>query len=102
MEQLGRKGIPVGCRGGCGVCKVRIVAGKYHATKMSPQHVTREDEANGFVLACRTLPHSDICLTVEGKMIKRFQPHRFGTHASRAPAGIGAYLSSSSSSPKED
>jgi ferredoxin len=28
MERLGRKGIPVGCRGGgCGVCKVQVTQG---------------------------------------------------------------------------
>ena len=29
MARLGRRGIPVGCRGGgCGVCKVRILSGE--------------------------------------------------------------------------
>ena len=93
MEQLGRKGIPVGCRGGgCGVCKVRVLSGRYQAAKMSRQHVSHEDEARGFVLACRTLPHSDLCLTVEGKLARRFQPDRLRASASPAVAGIGAYL----------
>ncbi|WP_237717053.1 2Fe-2S iron-sulfur cluster-binding protein [Cupriavidus basilensis] len=36
MEALGKRGIPAGCRGGgCGVCKVRIEAGRYHTAKMS-------------------------------------------------------------------
>lgn len=30
MERLGKRGIPVGCRGGgCGVCKVRIESGEF-------------------------------------------------------------------------
>ena len=41
MEQLGRKGIPVGCRsGGCGVCKVAILQGEVHALKMSRAEVS--------------------------------------------------------------
>ena len=46
MEQLNRKGIPVGCRGGgCGVCRVRIESGEYRTLKMSRQHVTAEEQA---------------------------------------------------------
>jgi len=69
MEQLGRKGIPVGCRnGGCGVCKVQVVSGSYTARVMSREHVSEEDEAHGRVLACRVKPTSDIHLAVIGKM----------------------------------
>ena len=54
MEALARKGIPVGCRGGgCGVCKVRIESGSVRAEKMSREHVTVEEQAQGYVLACR-------------------------------------------------
>ena len=45
MEQLGRKGIPVGCRGGgCGVCRVQVVGtkAKFHTGKMSREHVSEE------------------------------------------------------------
>ena len=39
MIQLGKKGIPVGCRsGGCGVCKVEILSGDYTSKKMSRAH----------------------------------------------------------------
>lgn len=69
MEQLGRKGIPVGCRGGgCGICKVEIVRGEYACKRMSREHVSVEDEARGVVLACRTSPRSDLDLRVLGKM----------------------------------
>lgn len=71
MEKLGRKGIPVGCRGGgCGVCKVEIVTGDTVSKKMSRAQVTEEDEARRRVLACRTYPRSDISLHVVGKMKK--------------------------------
>ena len=71
MEQLGRKGIPVGCRnGGCGVCKVQVLSGSYSERVMSREHVSEEDEATGCVLACRVKPTSDIQLAVIGKMKK--------------------------------
>jgi len=71
MERLGRKGIPVGCRGGgCGVCKVEITAGTYEKRVMSRDYVSAEDEAAGRVLACRVKPTSDIRLKVLGKMSK--------------------------------
>lgn len=69
MVQLGRKGIPVGCRGGgCGVCKVQILSGSYTNKRMSREHVSVEDEAEGRVLACRTWPTSDIELQVVGQL----------------------------------
>jgi ferredoxin len=69
MEALGREGIPVGCRnGGCGVCKVRITSGTCARRVMSREHVTEDEEAAGYVLACRAKPTSDIRLAVVGKM----------------------------------
>lgn len=73
MECLGRKGIPVGCRGGgCGVCRVQIIEGKVHAQHMSRAQVTEEDERNGMVLACKAKPLSDVRLRAIG--IKAFAP----------------------------
>lgn len=71
MEQLCRKGIPVGCRnGGCGVCKVHVKAGRYTAQKMSRSCVTAEEEAQGIALACRIYPASDMQVNVVGKMVR--------------------------------
>lgn len=67
MMQLGKKGIPVGCRGGgCGVCKVRILSGVYESRKMSRDRVTEQEEKAGTVLACRIFPRSDIRLQLVG------------------------------------
>jgi len=61
MHALGRSDIAVGCRGGgCGVCKVRVVSGRYAIGKMSRAHVTVEDERRGDVLACQIRPRSDL------------------------------------------
>lgn len=69
MARLGRKGIPVGCRGGgCGVCKVQVTSGDYHTLQMSRQHVSLEEEADGTVLACRLFAHSDLQVRIVGKM----------------------------------
>ncbi len=71
MESLGKKGIPVGCRGGgCGVCKVHVLSGSYTKRVMSREHVSVEDEAQGRVLACRVRPTSEIALRVIGQMKK--------------------------------
>jgi ferredoxin len=55
MERLGKKGIPVGCRGGgCGVCKIEITEGTYQKRVMSREYVS----ARGRSSRTRTrLPH---------------------------------------------
>ena len=61
MHALGRSDLAVGCRGGgCGVCKVAVVSGRYVAGKMSRAHVTADDERRGIVLACQIRPRSDL------------------------------------------
>jgi ferredoxin len=71
MARLGRRGIPLGCRGGgCGVCKVQVINGVFEAKTMSRAHVSVEELAVGTVLACRVMPHSDLCVQVVGKMRK--------------------------------
>lgn len=69
MEQLGRRGIPVGCRnGGCGVCKVRITEGSFRCGKMSAAHVSEQDAQEGVVLACKAYPLSDVRLELAAKL----------------------------------
>ncbi len=71
MESLGKKGIPVGCRGGgCGVCLVQIASGTYRKQVMSRDYVSADDEANDRVLACRIWPTSNLSLRVLGNMKK--------------------------------
>lgn len=69
METLGIRGIPVGCRGGgCGVCKVKIVAGQYRVLKMSRAAISVEEEQAQGALSCRLFADSDLRLKVVGKM----------------------------------
>lgn len=58
--------LPVGCRrGGCGVCRVRVTQGDFHADPMSRAHVSAEDEASGLVLACCIYPRSELSMRLE-------------------------------------
>lgn len=83
MERLGRKGIPVGCRnGGCGVCKVRVLDGTCERRVMSRAHVSHDEEREGFALACRITPRSDMAVQVVGKMIRAFPP-KTGANAAK-------------------
>ncbi|MBL0422429.1 2Fe-2S iron-sulfur cluster binding domain-containing protein [Ramlibacter sp. AW1] len=72
MARLGRKGIPVGClNGGCGVCKIRIIAGRVRRIgAMSRAHVSQDEEAQGICLACRVAPLGRVEVAVVGKMKK--------------------------------
>ena len=71
MESLGRKGIPVGCRGGgCGVCKVKVLDGEYRTDKMSRACVSVEEEGQGYALACKLFAGADLRIEVVGKMAR--------------------------------
>ncbi len=71
MARSGRRGIPLGCRGGgCGVCKVQVTGGAFEKRVMSRQHVSDDDLACDRVLACRVFPRGDVSLKVLGAMHK--------------------------------
>ena len=74
MLRLGRKGIPVGCvNGGCGVCKVRIVSGAVQSLgPVSRAHVSADEEAQGYTLACRVAPTEAVQLEVAARLRKPF------------------------------
>ena len=72
LHRLGLRGIPVGCRGGgCGVCKIEVLAGEFHTRAMSREHVSDDDVAHQRLLACRVYPSSDLSLKVIGKLQKK-------------------------------
>lgn len=63
MELKGAKCIEVGCRGGgCGMCKIRILDGKFESKRMSRLHITEAEQQQGFALSCRILPRSDMVI----------------------------------------
>lgn len=65
LKGLPRK-LPVGCRrGGCGICRARILEGEFRVTPMSRAHVSAADEAEGVVLACAIYAQTDLTLRLE-------------------------------------
>ena len=71
MARLGKRGIPLGCQGGgCGVCRIQVVAGEIRVKAMSRDHISADDEAKRRLLACRVFPESDVAVRVIGKLNK--------------------------------
>ena len=63
MENHGLHAIAVGCRGGgCGVCRVKVIAGSYKCARMSKAQVSTEQQQQGYALACRLKPTSDLLI----------------------------------------
>ncbi len=63
MEKSTCKAIDVGCRGGgCGLCKVKVLSGTLTTKCMSRRHISEQQQAEGYALACRLLPESDLVL----------------------------------------
>jgi ferredoxin len=86
MARLGKRGIPVGCRGGgCGICKVQVVQGEYRKRVMSRSHVSASDEADDIVLACRISPASDLGVKALGAMQKAVARTVAWQHRERVP-----------------
>ena len=69
MERAHLQTIQVGCRGGgCGACRVEVLEGDVEALRMSKTHVDADEAAQGFALACRILPKSDLVIRVAQKL----------------------------------
>ncbi|MCE1235232.1 MAG: 2Fe-2S iron-sulfur cluster binding domain-containing protein [Hyphomicrobiales bacterium] len=64
--------LPVGCRrGGCGVCRARVIAGDYRLSATSRAHVSQAEEDEGVVLACAIYPLGDLTLRLEPKRLEK-------------------------------
>ena len=64
MRRANVEPIFFGCReGGCGACRVHINNGRYRSGKVSRSHVSEAEQAEGYALACRLYPESDLVLT---------------------------------------
>lgn len=64
----GNRSIGRGCRnGGCGVCRIRILRGKWRQLgPMSRWHVSEADQSNNIVLACKVAPLSNVDVQAMG------------------------------------
>lgn len=73
-ERCLNKSIAVGCRrGGCGVCRVKILSGQYRSKVMSRSHITEDNINEGVVLACCIFPESDMKIVQEtSKKLKNY------------------------------
>ena len=57
---------PNSCRvGGCASCKCRLVSGKVKELTEAAYILSDEEVAQGYILACQSVPLSDICVEVE-------------------------------------
>jgi CDP-4-dehydro-6-deoxyglucose reductase, E3 len=56
-------GLPYGCKdGACGSCKCKLVSGSVTHGPHQSKALSDIEEANGFVLTCCGIPHSDVVL----------------------------------------
>ncbi len=63
-----RPDLRIGCRrGGCGVCRVRVLDGIFDTGPMSAVHVSADDREAGVALACCIYPRSDLVLQAAPK-----------------------------------
>lgn len=72
LAMTGRSGrcIQVGCRsGGCGVCRVQVLAGSYRTGTMSLSQVDLDERSQGIALACQLYPESDLKIRTIGRLI---------------------------------
>ena len=68
MERTFARPIPVGCRrGGCGVCRVRILEGRYTTAPMSAAYVNSAEREKGYALSCCVFPASDLVVELAPK-----------------------------------
>ncbi len=57
----------VGCKGGgCGICKSKVISGDYTTGNMSVVRCSHEEREQGYVLACKTYPSSDMVIDYVG------------------------------------
>jgi ferredoxin len=84
LVALARDGVScvrIGCfGGGCGACNVLVIEGSGRTGRMSRRHVSAEEEAERWVLACRLIPESDLVIRaiVSGHETLSVSPERSG------------------------
>ncbi len=67
-----KRDLPVGCRrGGCGVCRIRVLSGSYRTGPMSRDHVSASDEAEGVALACAVWALGDLTVRFEPSNLRK-------------------------------
>jgi ferredoxin len=93
LAALGRAGLRyrIGCRrGGCGICKVQLLAGEVRYERPVAESVLSDDEkVEGICLSCRAVPITNVLIELqEGDRLRRVFPNGFasGNTAPSTPA----------------
>ena len=67
-----KPGLTVGCRrGGCGICRVRVLEGNYETSAMSASFVSEAEQQEGYALACCIYPRGDLSLVPARKEVNQ-------------------------------
>jgi CDP-4-dehydro-6-deoxyglucose reductase len=82
LAALGRAGLRyrIGCRrGGCGICKLHLVAGEVRYERPIADSVLSDDEkVAGICLSCRAVPITNVLVELqEGDRLRRVLPYGF-------------------------
>ena len=73
MISNGLNKAPNGCHGGgCGVCKIKIISGEADILAMNVKRVSLKEQEEGYALACRVFPKSDIVFEFIGRARNNF------------------------------
>jgi ferredoxin len=92
LAALGRAGLRyrIGCRrGGCGVCKIQLLAGEVRYERPVADSVLSDDEkVAGICLSCRAVPLTNVLVELqEGDKLRRVLPYGFAS-GNGQPKGI--------------
>ena len=84
LAALGRAGLRyrIGCRrGGCGVCKLQLIAGEVRYERPVAESVLSDDEkVAGLCLSCRAVPITNVLVELqEGDRLRRVLPYGFAS-----------------------
>jgi ferredoxin len=79
QRRSGLSALPSQCRrGGCGLCRVRIVSGDFDFLPMSSGQVSADERRAGVALACRVRPCSAMVISIGDGPRKFLWPRRPG------------------------
>ena len=84
LAALGRAGLKyrIGCRrGGCGICKLQLLAGEVRYERPIADSVLSDDEkVAGICLSCRAVPITNVLIELqEGDKLRRVLPYGFAS-----------------------
>jgi CDP-4-dehydro-6-deoxyglucose reductase len=90
LAALGRAGLRyrIGCRrGGCGICKLQLLAGEVRYERPVADSVLSDDEkVEGICLSCRAVPITNVLVELqEGDKLRRVLPYGFASAIGAQP-----------------